>query len=262
MANPLTRIIGVYTADGSNLFNIDRTDTPTTDYDIALPSGDYFPSGDGSSSDEMQELEDQITGNSGYENFTVEILATGVVRLDCPPGEAYTITWTDTDYRDRLRFTGATTNITSVGINGNRVIKFAVYPQLGIATDDEIVLHRSSQSITDDGIVDTISYGSYREHRIQFQFQGPRRATSYKEYHDLRDFIAQARQGDRFRLYPDRDDDTGDGGTAAYVEFTTPWGYETFVLHPDSMDWDVPPLFGGWYEWFSKPLRLREYVAP
>jgi hypothetical protein len=262
MPNPLARAIGHYVSDGTILFNIDRTDTPTADVDISLPAGDWWPSGDGTADDEIKKLEDLIQAAPGMGNFTVDInLATGITTFDCGAGETYAITWTDTDYRDRLRFLGAITLITDAGINSSRAIEFSVHPQLGIMTDDFIIRHQSSQSRSSSGVVDTVSYGALFDHEIVFQFEGPERSTSALEYHDLKDFLAFARLGKRFRVYPDRSDVTGDGGTDAYVEFTTPWGYDTYVLDPSSMDWEPKPAFGGWYKWFSKGLLLHKYVA-
>jgi hypothetical protein len=267
MANPLTRIVGVYTSDGTTLFSIERTDIASTDDNIALAVQDYFASGDGTTpptadADEAASLQAAIIAASvNNANFTVSVdVATGIYTFDCGAGETYTITWVDTDYRDRLRFSGATTAVTDAGISGSRAHRFGVYPQLGIAEDDRVVIHRASQSRADSGIVDTVSYGSWEEHRLTLQYQGPPRATIAKEYHDVLDFMAHANQGKRFRLYPDRSDSTGVGGTDAFVEFTTPWGYTTHVLR--TRNWTPTPRFGSWPEWFLDGLELMKYVAP
>jgi len=259
-----TRVIGFFTANSTD-FNIQRGEGgDLTDYNVSLTDADWWPSGDASlstdgSGDLAAHIQDVVRALGAaipFANFDCTVdTSTGIFSMNLDPGETATLTWNDTDLRDWLRYSGATTALSSTPASGSRVHKRGFYPTRTTVVDLPIKPTPSTQSISDNGVVHTVSYATRIMRQFQFLFQGGPRDSVYREFQSMEDLVINhIAQGKRWRHYPDLT------VLAAYAEVTEPKGYQEWVAQLPA-DWEPQPRIATWYEWFDYNVTAHEYRA-
>ena len=263
----LPKITGVITlaSAGFTVARLEGGDTAT--YNVSLTDGDWFVAGDDQTGDLIKEIEDKVKavgGGTPFANFECRlntVTSIGQVDMVLAAGESATLTWGGhtgaTDVRDWLRFSGATTGLSQVAALGTRVHKTGFYPTYVTIEDLRHFPDLSTQSRSDSGVVNTVSYTSLTEHRLTVHADGNPQAGAFNEYHDLRWLVVNhLQQGKRFRYYRDRT------VTAAYVEVTTPTGFFTLVpILPLPFDPVNNQMSEGWYQHWEYDIDAFEYVS-
>lgn len=258
-------MVAFLSEDDETTFQIQRTDGgPYSARYITLPDGLYYPSGDGTASDLLQAIIDQIEAHAefvGEIQITVDT-DTGLIGIGMATGTA-TITWGagGTRLRDwwALAVWGeASMTIGAVAKAGSRAVTATMHPTLILIEDLLSIEPEVDTLLSSEGAMETIVHESPKTiARARLILKGGhRRASARGERNDAISFFDYASAGLPLRIYYDRD------VSAAYVEFSEPDGYETYWLHEDDRMWADELAFGDWYEYYERGFKLRLYVAP
>lgn len=207
---------------------------PFVNYTITIPAGDYYIS------ELIAEIEDQMNDSGGAgasDAYHVTIddnsdTSTGkvTISIDASVIDSFEITWTDTDLRDVLGFTGASTGaITGPGatsVTGDDHALALHLPNCHISGqlvpdgDAGVYIHDGTMTVAPDGTACALSYSSRRENFIRLAFLKGYKTWTSLERIDNESFetlwVGYLRRGVPFRYYRDRSVD------AAYATYLSP----------------------------------------
>jgi len=227
-------------------------------YPVTLTDGDYYLSDDGTATDLIKEIEDEVhtAGGAAWANFEMTITSAGLVGMKIGSGELGVLTWSTRgeELRDWLRYSGASENLSITYAYGDRCHAFGFYPAKCIVEDLPIQVETKSVSVADDGTIETHWYASRQQRAVRIRYAGGPESTSWVEMYALDDLWDDCwKVGREFRFYRDT------ATTTAWVRKTNPDGYRTWVIL-GPQDREPTPLQAGWYAWFEDSFTFGEYV--
>jgi hypothetical protein len=190
-------------------------------------------------------------------NFTISVSSAGLISMAMGSTRVLVVTWTTTDVRDWMRYTGTLT------ITGNSESEVNTRPHVGgvyldkdVESDFRRIPPAASQSRAVGGQIETIYRAQFFERSLRFQAQGPPRATTETQVEAVKDFFAtHASRGKRFLYFPDASVDT------AYVRVTNPRGYDELVAIGD-LSYREEPIAPGFAGYLRYTVETAQYVAP
>ena len=217
---------------------------------VTVPADDYL------FSDLVDEVKAQIQASGvELESFVCQITANMVVLRGTDPNNT-TITWIDTDLRDHLGYTGATTLCTATDIITATLPPSAYLPLAYEAAEDVPQVEELRSVAYSDTRQYTTSYGRREWRRVRLRFQGAPRASSVDEYLRVQrwwEYVAAP--GAVFRYYP------RSTVTTAYAVISNPYGY-TVHTHAEPQNFDPDLVTPGWYSQWAIACRWSPGVEP
>lgn len=240
---------------------------------VTVAEGLWYILGDGTSRDLLAVLEEDINHALSPTSVAFSIVNSatnfkGRVYLENTGSVGFEMNRTDpaasdTDEAQDLWDWFRWTSDLSLNVGGGRFGGYChaggLYPEVYALSDEGALMPHVSQSKPDEGDPQTLNVGRAEKHNLSIRLTQsyPRNDTAARnDYHAMRDlmdnFLAKGRP---FRFYPDRD------VTAAYDEASEQYGYTTYVLDKDSMEWRPDPAFGVWYNAWDMDLEMWTYTG-
>lgn len=228
--------------------------------EVPLTAGLYYISGDGTATDLLFHLTDELI-NVGGVSASIGVNSSGIVELE-NGGDPFTISWAlpggetggASEYVQawlRLESYGDEYEIPETTHTGARTHVYGYYPAQYLQMDLEEYLPRANQLVPDSGNGQIVKVARRKQYRIKVRSVGYPRSNTFNEYHALEDWHGQATSGRPFRLYSDTT------VTAAYST-TARYGYQLMQIVPEPF---VPaPLSGNWYKYMEHEFTAHEYT--
>jgi len=221
-------------------------------YEASFSGGVYFASDDGASDDLIhafntalagspdltgdQLVFDKTVGKWSWANFLgseIRLQCIDPVTSQQNTGGRIIFNYLRINTGDIATFASGQTH----GPEDDRVHQGGFYPGQYLTKDNPKFVARARQSVTDRGLVQTISFGFYRQQVMGVRIEEgyPRRAGN-GQWRSFREFMNRHWTGLRWRFYPDRDNLVA--SAQPFSEAANPLGYHTLVTDKDSSTWE------------------------
>lgn len=251
MANP--KLEGRITADSAWVISVTEATGPVTDAAITVAAGDYYLT---SATSLLTALKTALDGSATLNGVYTVSLAddadtdTGKVTISAPSVGNISITWSNTDIRDRLGFTGDVSGATTH--TGTEQAEYLYLPPVGrddsfMAPDGDAGLEETDLvvSTSPDGsmvatkfqtrYLDSLGFSLVKGSAMYVKHEATDNESLQKFYQDV------LGKGLPFRYHKDRSDD------ATFVTWRAP---NAVAFRPDAEvpGWDSPNALHSWRE--------------